>query len=377
MHKFFLGIQGQESALNILSNFHTSNRVPHALLLSGLEGTGKFFSAIQFLKILNENSSESVLRKIEHLSEPYVKLILPLPRGRNETNSDLPTAKLSTDIIEEIQSELNEKSKNPYHKIQIRNANNIKINSIREINKIVSLNFDEIPYRGIIISDAHKMSIEAQNAFLKNLEEPPEGIIYLILTDNPDSLLSTIKSRCWEVHFNPLSDDNLKDILKKKYDFSENEYEDIIPFANGSITRALFLIQNNFEEYLQKTIIILRYSLARKYFTALKEFNELINQNSVVSYQIIIDLIISWFNDTIKQKYNAGNINFTVHNETLEKFNSRFSEVKIDALVTKLVEYRNAPVKNVSLNLLVMNVIFEIASLGMKGNDRQIPSKKK
>jgi len=365
MHDFFLDIQGQESALNILTKIHSKKRIPNAILFNGNEGCGKFHTAIQFLKLLNKDSSTKILNRIDNLSEPYIKLIFPLPRGRSETNSDLPTTKLSQDVLEEIQKEIKQKAENPYHKIVIKNANNIKINSIREINKIVSLNFDEILYRGIIISDAHKMTVEAQNAFLKNLEEPPEGVIYILLTDNTNNLLTTIKSRCWEINFSPLKAQQLENILTKRYYLNKQDIKDVLPFAQGSVTNALFLIQNNFEDYLHKTILILRYSLARKYFTAQKEFNNIVGQNSITSYQIVIDLIITWFNDTLKQKNNLENINFEIYGETLEKFNNRFTHVQINTIIKTLVEYRNAPSNNVNLNLLVMNVIFEIASIGM------------
>ncbi|MCB0730618.1 MAG: hypothetical protein KDC88_06265 [Ignavibacteriae bacterium] len=367
MHDFFLGIQGQKSAIDILSELHSQKRIPHALLFSGISGIGKFFTALQFLKVLNANESDNALKKIEHLAEPYIKLIFPLPRGKGETNSDLPTSKLAQDVIEEIQAELQKKIENPYHPIDIKNANNIKINSIREINKIVSLNFDEIPYRGIIICNAHKMTIEAQNAFLKNLEEPPEGIVYILITDSPEYLLTTIKSRCWEINFAPLSNEDLEKVLTERYFLNKNDIKDIIPFANGSITNALFLIENNFEEFLHKTILILRYSLAKKYYTALKEFNDIIEGNSTNSYQILLDLIIIWFNDTLKDKYSIEDINFSNYKETLSKFNERFSHAEVDKITTTLVEYRNAPFRNVSLNLLALNVIFEIASIGIKG----------
>ncbi len=91
---------------------------------------------------------------------------------------------------------------------------------------------------------------------------------------------------------------------------------------------------------MHKTILILRYSLAKKYFTAIKEFNSIIENNSVTSFQMIIDLIISWLNDTLKQKYGIGNISFKEYKETLEKFNLRFSKSKIDQLISKLVEYQ-------------------------------------
>jgi len=365
MHEIFLEIKGQEYALNLLTEIHSKKRIPNALLFSGTEGVGKFYSAIQFLKLLNNDANQNTLKKISNLSEPFVKYIMPLPRGKNETNSDTPTSKLSQDVIDDINNQISLKAENPYHKIEIKNANNIKINSIREINKIVSLNFDEIDFRGIIISEAHKMTTEAQNAFLKNLEEPPEGIIYILITDNSDALLTTIKSRCWEVNFAPLHENHLSSILKQKFNFTDDDFINILPFANGSVTNAIYLKENNTKDLLHKTILILRYSLAKKYFTAITEFNSIIDNNSVTSFQTIVDLIISWLNDTLKQKYGIGKISFQEYAETLEKFNLRYSKAKIDKLISKLVEYRNAPNRNVSLNLLALNVIFELSAIEM------------
>lgn len=365
MHDYFLGIQGQESALKILSEIYNSKRIPHALLFTGNEGVGKFFTAIQFLQLLNNEASEKIHHHISQIAEPYVKLITPLPAGKGETNSDSPTSKLSNDNLEDIQEQIANKIENPYHKFDVKGANRIKISSIREINKIISLNYDEIAYRGIILLDAHKMSIEAQNAFLKNLEEPPEGIIYILISDNPDMLLTTIRSRCWEIHFNPLNNKALELILKERYGI-KTELNKILNFSNGSVTNALFLLENDIEKLLQKTILILRYSLAKKYHTAAKEFNDVIADNSIISFQLLVDLIIAWFVEAQKVKAELENESFVEYSDTFDKFNQRFFDADIGQIVSKLVELRNAPLKNVSLNLTVMNVIFEIASIGIK-----------
>ncbi len=366
MHDLFLELGGQERASKILTEIYNSQRIPNALLFSGIEGIGKHYFAIQFLKLLNQKTaSDSTLKKIENLSEPYIKLIFPLPRGKNESNNDPPTSKLTPDTISEIQDQIKIKAKNPYHKISVKNANIIKINSIREINKIVSLNFDEIEFRGIIISEAHKMSVEAQNAFLKNLEEPPQGIIYILITSEPDKLLTTIKSRCWQINFDPLTTENVSNILTKYFQIEKSKFKFALPFSQGSITKALFLLDNDINYYLEKTIIILRYSLGKKYNTAYKEFLEIIESKSTVAFQILMDLIITWFNDSIKQKYLIQNINFHDSMDTLEKFNNRFTKANINQIINNLVILRNSIRNNVSLNLLAMNVIFEIASIGI------------
>ena len=368
MHELLLDVKGQSSASSLLNNIYTSQRIPNAILLTGTEGVGKFYSAIQFLKMINGNS-EIINQKISNLAEPYVKLIRPLPRGKSETNFDLPLDKLSQEDIDSINEQIKQKSNNPYYQIKINNANNIKINSIREINKFLALNYNEINYRGIILIDAHKMSTEAQNAFLKNLEEPPENAIFLLLSDQPELLLSTIKSRCWTVNFAPLSNFELKQILLTKFNYSEeteDAIEEILPWPNGSATKAVTYLETNFEKIVQKTISVLRYSLAGKYFTASKEFSSLLESSSEIDIKNIIDLIIMWFNDTLKMKYNINGVKFKNYTDTLEKYNSRFYYFDINEIVNNLNRTKNAIDNNVNLNLIMMKIIFDISSIGMK-----------
>ncbi|PID59544.1 MAG: hypothetical protein CR986_05775 [Ignavibacteriae bacterium] len=365
MHDYLNHLEGQEKVSNILKELYKNKRIPHAFLFTGIKGCGKFNTAINFLKLINSQNSETKLKKISQLQEPFVKIILPLPRGRGETNSDLPTEKLSDDQVKEIQSELQLKSENPYHKITLENANNIKINSIREISKIISLNFDEIKFRGIIVDDAHKMTTEAQNSFLKNLEEPPEGIIYFLLTDQPKKLLRTIASRCWRISFSPLDNSTLKNILLKNYGYNADEIDAAIPFSNGSVTKASYLIKHNIKSLLEHTIIILRYSLAGKYLTATKVFNEIVNNtnNQDESLEIISELITYWFNDTLKNKYHTKKINFFLYEDTIEKFNKKFCDVDITKITKNLVELRNSIKNNINLNLLILNIIFELSTI--------------
>ncbi len=145
MHELFDEIVGQKNTKTILEKICNSRRVPHAFLFNGPEGVGKFFTAIQFSKAINSftdaGKKDSINEKIHSLREPYIKIIMPLPRGRNETGDDNPTEKLTKDTLETINSEISKKVENPYHKINVENANNIKFNSIRDVKKFINLEY--------------------------------------------------------------------------------------------------------------------------------------------------------------------------------------------------------------------------------------------
>jgi len=361
-------INGQSSVKNILEKILNSLRVPHAFLFHGLNGVGKDFVAVQFARALNEKflSSEDfshIGKFISGFKEPYVKYIFPLPRGKNETDNSGPIEKLNKDEIQLLHDELDKKASNPYYKISLPKANFIKISSIREINKFISLNYDDVKYRVILISDAHRMNEEAQNALLKNLEEPPEGIIFILTTAYPGLLRETIRSRCWLLNFQPLFDPELCKVLAKYFKIDLVLAESVAPFAGGSVSNALKLIENDFEQLKNKTIFILRYSFGRKFHSALNEFSGYVSDNNNESIKLLIQMIIIWLNDLQKFRNNINRIYFKEHLETFEKFNKKFPLVELNDIVIKIDRLSSLIQNNVNLNLIILNIIFELSSL--------------
>jgi len=368
MRNIFDDIQGQERVKNILSNFNSTSKIPHALLFTGLEGVGKEAIAIRFAQLvysdlLDGNVKVRVLKLISNLREPYLKYILPLPRGKGETESDGPIDKLSKDEIELLHEELQKKIDNPYYIISLPKANTIKINSIREIKKNLSLNFSDIAYRFIIITSAHYMNEPAQNALLKNLEEPPEGVIFILITSYPERLRETILSRCWNVNFEPLSLDNIVNILVEKFEVDRKSAELVAPFSGGSVSTALKLFEMDIQLLSEKTISILRYSFGRKYHSAFEEFKTLLADKSAENIQLIIRMIITWLNDLQKLKLNIDHFFFKQHKETLEKFNSKFPDVELKDPVFQIDRLSSYIKNNINVNILTANIIFELSAL--------------
>ncbi len=370
MNQLWDKIQGQIRVKEILVKICESRRVPHAFLFCGNDGVGKFFTAIQFACILNQKSdqtkSDSIFHKITALQEPYLKLIIPLPRGKGETGDDNATEKLSKEILLNIAEEIGEKSKNPYHKILIEDANNIKINSIREITKFVNTTIDELGYRFVIIEDAHLMNDQAQNALLKNLEEPPEGIIFILLTTNKNKLLQTIQSRCWQINFEPLSAELIKAILIKYFFIGQEIASRISIFSEGSVTSALNLLNTDFNILLENTISFLRFSLGKKYNLAYKELNIFLKESPNGSIKLIAKLIRIWFNDVIRNKYSSLEYFFVDYKETLEKFNERFNKTKVLKIFNSIDKLEECEDRNINLNVVCLNLIFEIASISIR-----------
>jgi len=364
------GIYGQDLVTTNLEQLVRNSSIPHAFLFYGPSGTGKEFAAIRFaqslnLSILKNNNVPNLVEQIQKFSEPYIKYIVPLPRGKNETDSSGPFEKLSSEENEMYWEELSKKEINPYYKIQIPKANQIKISSIRDINKFLSFDYSDIPYRIVLISDAHLMNESAQNALLKNLEEPPEGIIFILCTAYPNQLRETIRSRCWMLPFQPLSEIDIKNVLVNYFGKEKEISRQVAPFSGGSVTTALELLEQDFEEIRDKTIFILRYSFGRKYHSALNEFAGILKENSDETLKLIIQMIIIWLTDVQRFKYSSGGYYFVKHIETLEKFNARFPDIELQKIIFKLDRLASSLKNNININLIVLNIIYELADLTM------------
>ncbi len=371
MENYWAGLHGQEYVKELLTNIINSSKIPHAFLFQGIEGCGKEFTAIRFAQALNgsldlSNNTSHIINSISNFSEPYVKYIIPLPRGKNETDESKPFEKLSADDIQLFKEGLDLKIKNPYHKINLPKANNIKINSIRDIKKFLSLNYSDVAYRIVLISEAHLMNEAAQNALLKNLEEPPEGVIFIVCTPYPEKLRETIRSRCWLINFHPLSKENLKNILIDYYSIETKLAENVAAFSGGSISTALKLIENDFELLREKTIFILRYSFGKKYDSALAEFSQFISDGDSETIRLLIQMIIIWLNDIQKHRHNIDDYYFNSHLDTIQKFNLKFPDIEITNCVYTLDRLSSTVQNNVNINLIVVNLIFELAKLTKK-----------
>lgn len=368
MNKFLFSLQSQSKVSQSLSQIIDSDKIPHAFLFKGPDGVGKEFFALQFAKTIADKFSadenkETLLSKIEKLNEPHIKYIFALPRGKNENDTNSPYEKLSDGELELIQFELSKKINNPFYKLQIPKANTIKINSIRDINKFLSTRFEELKYRIILISEAHLMNETSQNALLKSLEEPPSGVIFILCSAYPERLRETIRSRCWTINFNPIEDNELIDILTNRFEIEKSVAVKVVPFASGSITSALELINNDFEELREKTIRILRFSFGKRFNSAFTELSDISENHDQVQLKILIKMIITWLNDLHRFKTGYRNYFFIDHLETLQKFNTKFPDLDLTRVTNQIDLIGNSLKNNINVNTAIGNLIAELAAI--------------
>lgn len=198
----FNNIIGNETNKQILKNIVENNNISHSYIFSGISGIGKFMFAKEFAKAIlctaNEekpcNNCKSC-ESFDNLNNPDVIII------------DEKENSIKTEQIKEL-------------------TNNVLEKPIQSNRKIY------------IINNSENMTKEAQNSLLKTLEEPPQYITIILITNNENLLLNTIKSRCIKIPFNKLSDDEIKKYFQNNLEIIDNN---MINAFGGSIEKALIL----------------------------------------------------------------------------------------------------------------------------------------
>jgi len=205
-------IKGQKNAVKYLSNSLSLNRIANSYLFSGPEGTGRVPTAKAFIMALickDGGAPEGACgvcascRRIDTLEHPDIVWIKP---EKNKT---------------------------------------IKIEEIRKVKDRLNLKPYESDRNVCVVEDAHAMTVEASNALLKILEEPPGNSVLILATNKKELLLETVISRCSEVRFHSLSMEDTKNIVMEDSDIAEDKAYFLAYFSQGSPGRALEMIEED------------------------------------------------------------------------------------------------------------------------------------
>ena len=323
----FTDIIGQEQLKEHLQNAIAMNKVSHAYLINGERSSGKEFAAKVFAAALQ-------------------------------------CEKGGTGPCGECHSCIQEKSGNqpdiPF--VSHDKPNTIGVEDIRtQINNDIGIKPYSSPRKIYIMNEGEKMTVQAQNALLKTLEEPPEYAVILILTTNVDALLPTILSRCVVLNMKPVPDHKVKKYLMEELQIPDYKANICVAFARGNIGKAKMLASSEeFEKVKEEAVTLVKYINdmdISEVVKAIKKISEY--QFDVTDY---LDILSVWYRDVLlfKATKDANSLIFKNEIQYIRKVADRSTYEGIETIVKALQQAKRRLEANVNFDLTMELLLLTI-----------------
>ena len=331
----FEDVYGQNFIIKTLNNALENNKVSHAYLFTGTRGTGKTTIAKIFAKMVNCLDMKD--------NKPCGKCEICL----NE----------NTDEIQDI--------------IEIDAASNNGVDEIRELKNKIKLVPVICKYKVYIIDEVHMLSSGAFNALLKTLEEPPEHVIFILATTDPQKLPITIISRCQRFDFKKISTDDIVNRLKyiansENIDVTDDALIEIAKMSDGAMRDAIGTL-DQVSSYTDKSITI----------------DDIYILKGTISTNVLLNLCKAYINhdletilDVIENIYYEGKNFYLI----LEDMLMLFRNILIFKKAPKYFENKNISLKNDIIDISntiemkqVENIIFKLENLSKNIKESNYP----
>ena len=178
----------------------------------------------------------------------------------------------------------------------------IGVDDIREqINDTIMIRPYSSYYKIYIVDEAEKMTVQAQNALLKTIEEPPSYAVIILITTNQEAFLPTILSRCVQLKLKPLKDFTVKSYLTDHLGVAERDAELCAAFARGNLGKAIYLASSEEFQLMYQKVMNLVKNVGQMDISMLLEcIMEMKNENYDIGE--VLDLMQLWYRDVLMYK---------------------------------------------------------------------------
>lgn len=333
----FSEVLGQNHIKKHLTTSVDAGRIAHAQLFVGAEGTGTLPMALAYAQYIlcqntdgeNTGGLEACNIKFKNFSHPDLHFAFPV------TTSDKVKSKpVSKFYLDEWRQLLNQQ---PYGNLfdwyKLLGVDNkqgiIGVEEAMDIVKSLTLKSFEGGYKVMIIWMAEKMNIPSANKLLKLIEEPPEKTIFLLITEDEEQIINTIKSRCQVLHFPPLAEEAIVEGLIKNYHIEEAVAIKIAHQSNGNYNKACDLIYNDSEDIQFEKWFVLWVRSAFKARGNKAAIHDLISWSEEIAktgretQKKFLNFCLNYFRQALLMNYNANDLVYLEpksENFKLEKF---------------------------------------------------------
>jgi DNA polymerase-3 subunit delta' len=268
----FSQIPGQKAVIDRLRTSVAEQRVSHALLFYGPEGSGKFGLALAFARYIsceNRTSEDGCgvcpsCVKYDKLIHPDLHFVFPVIKKKSGTEpvSDTFITQWRSMVLSSHYFSLNTWTE----AMEVANEQAIiPVAEAAEIVRKLNLKSFESDFKIMIIWLPEKMNAETANKLLKMIEEPPAKTLFILVSEEDDKLLPTIMSRCQPVRIPSIAREEMSLFLEKNYGVNEKDAAEIAVIANGNMVRAIELARDadSSSQHLERFITLMRTAYKR------------------------------------------------------------------------------------------------------------------
>ncbi|MCE2431823.1 MAG: hypothetical protein J4F29_02690 [Candidatus Latescibacteria bacterium] len=330
---------GQGRAVRFLTELIERDRVPHALLFLGTSGTGAVAAALDFVQALHCQADDAVAcrrcaacHKVANLNHPDSTMLFPFSRS----------------VKEEVrQAALHEVWQSPYYYPLPDDNTAITIDRVRQMQRQFTHSAFAGGWRTTLILHANQMRVEAANAMLKTLEEPPVRSLLILIASHGDALLPTIVSRCQFVKFPALSPHDISAELMVK-DIDKTTADFIGRTCGGDFRRALDMTDGHISDRQDRSFKFLEALLwgqEERTFEALAKLDR----------QEALDILAGaemWLRDALLLQCDRGDhIVHAAQEDNVGRLAEVFDLDHLTATIKKIESLREMNHRNVNMNL--------------------------
>ena len=357
----FEQVIGQREVQQRLTQMVSEGRLPHAIMLCGPQGCGKKALAIGFAQMLLARTAndEVMLRKLEHPDLHFTYPTIKLPSMGSDHKP------VSDDFAKEWHELV---MGGPYFTMtewleQMGGENQQAIITAGESDELVrklSLKSSQGGYKISLVWLPERMNTECANKILKLLEEPPSQTVFIMVSEEPDRLLETIRSRVQRIDVKRIADYDVHKALVEKRGLTEDMAQRITRMANGNWLKALQMLSTDSENelFLDMFQSLMRLAYQRK-VKDLKTWSERMAAMGRERQKRFLEYFLRLVRENFMYNFQQPDLCYMTQRE--EDFARNFARFINEANVLPITDLANVAIRDIGQNANAKIVFFDFA----------------
>ena len=367
----FSEVIGQQQVAERLQQLADQQRVPHAIMICGPQGAGKMALAIAFASYLlgeredetqiaeKERNSVAMVRKLEH---PDLHFSFPVFKTKSMSADHKVT---SDDVMKDWLQFIKQ---GPYFTLNqwtgtigVENQQTkIYVGESDLLTRKLSLTASQGGYKVAIIWLPEKMNAECANKMLKLLEEPTPRTVFILVPEEPEKIIETIRSRTQQIYIKAIQQEEIKKALIKQRGLDEKNATRIARMANGNWLKALEELdsENEKRHFLELFISLMRLTYTKQ-LGELKTWSENVASLGREKQKRMMEYFLHMVRENFMYNFNQPQLSYMTQDE--ENFASKFAPFINEANVIQITEQMQRTIPEITQNANPKILFYDMA----------------